>query len=281
MVTAEQNASRGQGGAGLPAPFSLKEFDETMVTVRTALFGEKEFNALKNYLTTEGSPVPDRKAIGDLFNLSRDLVQKIARDLRRTKAELAKVTVESMAKDEQIDELKKEISALKERNVISVSEVPSDEGSISEIGMDSVDLAKAMCWRSKENGHILYRNQMQTMLYIMYVKCLARQGARMTREHPQAWEFGPVFPRVYSKVKSTDDESFREQSDALKEANPQMSDLLDETVSRCSWRGCREMLAYITAKGTPCEASRSRNEGKKTAPMEDAEIRQWFTRRNS
>ena len=63
------------------------------------------------------------------------------------------------------------------------------------MGFDSVDLAKAICYRSKINGHILYRNQIRAMMYIVYGKALARKGARITKEHPQAWELGPVFPK--------------------------------------------------------------------------------------
>ena len=82
--------------------------------------------------------------------------------------------------------------------------------------MDSVDLAKAICYRSKINGHIFYRDQMQAMMYIVYGKALACKGARITKEHPQEWEFGPVFSRAYSKVRETSDDAYREQSELLK-----------------------------------------------------------------
>ena len=272
MVSDSHTLSKEQG-AGLPAPFSISEFDRTMVTVRTSLFGEKEFNSIKDYLTQESAPVPNRKAIGDLFNLSRDLVQRIAVDVREKSARVCELTAQVMEKDALIESLREEISNLK------ASEKKAEE-QVSDLGMDSVDLAKALCWRSRENGHVLYRNQMQTMLYIMYGRCLARSGRRMTSEHPQAWEYGPVFPRVYSKVKTTDDPSYREQSDRLKESSPEVSELLDETVSRCSWRACRELLAVITAKGTPCAESRGRNPERKTAPLEDADIREWFSSRS-
>lgn len=38
------------------------------------------------------------------------------------------------------------------------------------------------------------------LLYISYGIFLARENKRLTNEHPQAWPFGPVFPRVHNKV---------------------------------------------------------------------------------
>ena len=281
MVSSDNSTQKGGGNlpsVSTPQTMSLKEFDTTMVHIRTSLFTEKELAELKGYLLNENGAVPSRKAIGDLFNLSRDLVQKMAYQVREAKGEWAKAQMQLMEKDAEIESLKKKIEELSEKkNTAPEENDHSFAPLLSEMGLDSVDLAKAICYRSKENGHILYRNQMQTMLYIMYGKCLARNGARITSEHPQAWEFGPVFPRVYSKVRTTDDQSYREQSENLRISNPEVSEMVDETVSRCSWRGCKELIGMITAKGTPCEMSRRRNPEKKTAPLEDTDIRNWFS----
>ena len=275
-----------KGGTNLPSVsntqgMTFKEFDTTMVHIRTSCFTEKELAELKGFLLNEGGAIPSRKAIGDLFNLSRDLVQKMAYQVREAKGEWAKAQIQMMEKDAEIEELKKQIAELSEKKNNETKRIDNSfTPQISEMGLDYVDLAKAICYRSKENGHVLYRNQMQAMMYIVYGKVLARSGAHITKEHPQAWEFGPVFPRVYSKVKETSDDAYREQSEVLREQSPEVSRLIDETVSRCSWRGCKELLASLVANGTPCEQSRRRNPEKKTAPLEDAEIREWFSSRS-
>ena len=92
------------------APISLQEFESMMVTIRTSLFGEKEFNSIKNYITEESAPIPSRKAIGDLFNLSRDLIQRLAMDLRVKSAKICELTSEVITKDEQIEALRSRIS---------------------------------------------------------------------------------------------------------------------------------------------------------------------------
>lgn len=251
-----------------------------MVHIRTSCFTERELAELKGYLLNEDGPVPSRKAITDVFNLSRDLVQKMAYHIREAKGEWAKAQMEVMEKDSEIEQLRNEIAQLKEeKNALLAEKKHSSSPLLSEMGMDSVDLAKALCYRAMENGHVLYHNQMQSMMYILYGKMLARSDARLTKEHPQMWEYGPVFPRVFSKVKATSEESYKQQSESLKEQSPEVSQLIDETVSRCSWRGCKELVSALVASGTPCDLSRRRNPEKKTAPMEDGEIRDWFIAR--
>ena len=117
MVSSDNSTQK--GGDNLPSvpsaqTMSLKEFDTTMVHIRTSLFTEKELAELKGYLLNENGAIPSRKAIGDLFNLSRDLVQKMAYQVREAKGEWTKAPMQMMEKDAEIESLKKEIAQLRE-----------------------------------------------------------------------------------------------------------------------------------------------------------------------
>ena len=268
--------------AQLPGPgaLSLKEFHQTLVTVRTSLFSEKEIGELKGYLLDENGAVPGRKAISDLFNLTRDLVNKMAYQIRQAQGERMKAQMALMEREEEFSRLKAEVESLREENRRLSATTGTDAGTgFTETGIDSLDLAKAVCFRSKEQGHILYRNQVQTIMYILYGKHLARCGARLTTEHPQMWEYGPVFPRVYSKLKDTSDDGYRAEYEALVTAHPDVAMDMEDTVTRCSWKSCRELLSVLTAAGSPWAAARKRCPDRKTAPSEDAEIREWFSSR--
>ena len=148
MVSSDNSTQK--GGDNLPSvstpqTMSLKEFDTTMVHIRTSLFTEKELAELKGYLLNENCAVPSRKAIGDLFNLSRDLVQKMAYQVREAKGEWTKAQMQMMEKDAEIESLKKEIAQLREENNSRVmAEHNSTAPLLSEMGLDSVDLAKAI-----------------------------------------------------------------------------------------------------------------------------------------
>ena len=248
-----------------------------MVTVRTSLFSEKEIGELKGYLLDENGAVPSRKAISDLFNLTRDLVNKMAYQIRQSQGERAKAHMALMEKEDELSRLKAELERLREENrQLAVSTGAEVGTGFTETGIDSLELAKAVCFRSKEQGHVLYRNQVQTIMYILYGKHLARCGARLTTEHPQMWEYGPVFPRVYSKLKDTSDDGYRAEYEALVTGHPDVAMDMEDTVTRCSWKSCRELLSVLTAAGSPWAAARGRCPDRKTAPSEDTEIRDWF-----
>ena len=102
-----------QPGSGA---LSLKEFHQTMVTVRTSLFSEKEIGELKGYLLDENGAVPSRKAISDLFNLTRDLVNKMAYQIRQSQGERAKAHMALMEKEDELSRLKAELERLREEN---------------------------------------------------------------------------------------------------------------------------------------------------------------------
>ena len=75
MVGANTGMARAleQPGSGA---LSLKEFHQTMVTVRTSLFSEKEIGELKGYLLDENGAVPSRKAISDWKQNNMDSLQR-------------------------------------------------------------------------------------------------------------------------------------------------------------------------------------------------------------
>ena len=204
----------------------------------------------------------------------------MAYQIRQDQGERAKAQMALLEKEDELSRLRAELERLREENRQLAASTGTEVGSgFTETGIDSLDLAKAVCFRSKEQGHILYRNQVQTIMYILYGKHLARCGARLTTEHPQMWEYGPVFPRVYSKLKDTSDDGYRAEYEALVTAHPDVAMDMEDTVTRCSWKSCRELLSVLTAAGSPWAAARSRCPDRKTAPSEDAEILEWFSSR--
>ena len=81
--------------------------------------------------------------------------------------------------------------------------------------LDSVLLAKALQHMALIEGLQLTMSQIQTILYIAYGVRLAKHGERLTEEHPQMWQYGPVFPRVYAKLKKDSSDGFEEYDTLL------------------------------------------------------------------
>lgn len=75
------------------------------------------------------------------------------------------------------------------------------EAEFISLGLNSIDVAQKMRYIAQTEFNLLLNmTQTQKLLYIAYGIELARKKMRLTDEHPQAWPFGPVFPRVHSKV---------------------------------------------------------------------------------
>lgn len=57
-------------------------------------------------------------------------------------------------------------------------------------------MAKFIVAYANENCYTINMTKLQKLLYICYGLYLAVMGERLTNEHPQAWPYGPVFPKT-------------------------------------------------------------------------------------
>lgn len=87
---------------------------------------------------------------------------------------------------------------------------------------NSVELARYMRALAFQQGLTLNVTQAQKLLYMLYGYSLAKRGRKITDEQPQAWPYGPVFPKTRDDFKlsleiikdmSKIDPSFRNDKD--------------------------------------------------------------------
>ncbi len=69
------------------------------------------------------------------------------------------------------------------------------------LGFNSTAVAAFLLNYTSEIGKSLSATQVHKILYCCYGVTLALTGKRLTREHPQAWPFGPVFPQVFKAIR--------------------------------------------------------------------------------
>lgn len=143
---------------------------------------------------------------------------------------------------------------------------------------DSLVLAKAIRHMGELESHPLNMSQIQIILYISYGIWLASTGERLTSEHPQVWQFGPVFPRAYSRIRK-DPGSGREEYETLRKSSPAVLEFLDRQFRRFGWTTAADASAPHTANGTPWAKARRRSPDRWGVPMEDGEIAEWFSER--
>ena len=170
---------------------------------------------------------------------------------------------------------------------IEVSSAPADMSPIAnpeaEIHtetdeIDSVVLARTLVCFSHENAHSINMSQLQVILYNAYGVFLAKNGKRLSDEHPQMWEYGPVFPKAYNRLKKNPSDGEAEAAN-LKETRPEVYEFLSQCFKRYAWTSASNLTAPHTAAGTPWTKTRKKSPDKWGAQIDDALISQWFGER--
>lgn len=65
---------------------------------------------------------------------------------------------------------------------------------------DSIQVAAYIARLCEEFGFHYNNTKIQKLLYCCYGSVLAKYGERLCEEYPKAWQYGPVFPRVFKFI---------------------------------------------------------------------------------
>ena len=160
-------------------------------------------------------------------------------------------------------------------NDISTSQPIVTTEEVSSTELDSVILAKALRHMALIEEKELTQSQIQCILYIAYGVRLAQKEERLTAEHPQMWQYGPVFPRAYNRLRKDADDGF-EEYDSLRNEHPGIFKYLTNCFRRYAWTKACILVSPHIADGSPWAETRKSNPDGWGARIEDDLIREWF-----
>lgn len=143
---------------------------------------------------------------------------------------------------------------------------------------DSVIVGKALRYMGVLEQHRVNMSQIQIIMYISYGAYIASTGGRLMSEHPQMWQFGPVFPRAYNKMRK-DSESGQAEYEMLQKQNPKVLEFLKTQFRQFAWVSATVTSAVHVASGTPWAKARKKSPDKWGATIEDSDIAEWFSAR--
>ena len=146
---------------------------------------------------------------------------------------------------------------------------------VVKVGLDSVLVAKALQWMACTHEVSLNGSQIQTILYNAYGVWLATKGERLFEEHPQVWQYGPVFPRAYKHLKKNVGDG-KIEFDMLKNESPDRFEFIRRCFQRFAWTPAGVLCAPHTAEGSPWKQTKEQSPDKLGVRIEDELIRQWF-----
>ena len=183
-----------------------------------------------------------------------------------------------------LDEVRRETSEKTESVLADGEDLPEAEPmlqstiqkeDVSSCELDSVILAKSLRHMAVLEGIDLTQSQIQTILYIAYGVRLATKNERLTSEHPQMWQYGPVFPRAYNRLRK-DSTDGTDEYYSLKTDHPNIFKYLENCFRRYAWTKACILSTPHLSEGTPWYQTRKSNPDRWGVRIEDELIREWF-----
>ena len=151
----------------------------------------------------------------------------------------------------------------------------NESSAVSSCELDSVLLAKTLRHMAVIEGISLTQSQIQTIMYIAYGVRLAAKNERLTMEHPQMWQYGPVFPRAYNRLRK-DASDGTDEYYSLKTDHPNIFKYLENCFRRYAWTKACILSTPHLSEGTPWYQTRKSNPDRWGVRIEDELIREWF-----
>ena len=191
------------------------------------------------------------------------------------KAMLEEVRSETQVKNESVLADDEDLPVSEPVKAEPVQESVTESVEVSSCELDSVLLAKALRHMAVIEGIELTQSQIQTILYIAYGVRLAQKNVRLMSEHPQMWQYGPVFPRAYNRLRK-DASDGTDEYYSLKADHPGIFTYLENCFRRYAWTKACILVSPHVADGSPWADTRKSNPGGWGARIEDDLIREWF-----
>ena len=158
----------------------------------------------------------------------------------------------------------------------------NDQGYI-EAGYDSVDIARAIVWHYGQLDREVAKKANMTMtllqytLYCVYGVVLAQRKTRLYKEHPKMWQYGPMFPRVYNKMRG-DMTGSAEEADKIRKADPSLGEFIPRMLRINACMRHTDLTKLHTSATSPWGRCRAEHGEDWTADIDDRQLEQWFTK---
>ena len=117
---------------------------------------------------------------------------------------------------------------------------------------DSRDIAAYIAQQCRDQGIAYNNTKIQKLLYCAYGILLAKSGERICDEYPRAWDYGPVFPKVFKYIyKGNDIAQYSNRIRDSKLDNDQLLKAVDQTIDTFGQYRATQLSAWTHKKGSP------------------------------
>lgn len=126
---------------------------------------------------------------------------------------------------------------------------------MKETTLESIDIASFIVKYCARSNYFINLTKLQKLLFCCYGAVLADSDTRICKEHPRAWEHGPVFPKVY-KVTSKNRDGFVQMlieypDHTSEQLTPEQIGLMKNVIDVFSPYMAGQLVAWTHRPGSP------------------------------
>ena len=142
---------------------------------------------------------------------------------------------------------------------------------------DSLEVVAYIIKRCDQKGIYVNITKLQKLLYCCYGVVLAKFGVRLTDEHPEAWQYGPVFPETLRSIQFFGKEAFLQKETPDVDAAPaEMRALIDATLEHFGQHTALKLSNWTHLPGSPWSKT-SRDGQFFFDDLDDDDIKTYFS----
>lgn len=190
-------------------------------------------------------------------------------------------TIENICGPEAADLMAKLAREERERQDVlkeAQQKAEAEKASLESWRIDSVQMINSISHIAQDAGQNITSSRAQIILYCIYGSHLAHTGSRLEIEHPQAWKYGPVFPRAYKKGALTDSGLCAESFDMLCDMNPEVASSLRNKTQAMLYTPMVDLNLCHKGASSPYGKTVRKNPDKWGMQIEDNLIKDFFQR---
>lgn len=141
---------------------------------------------------------------------------------------------------------------------------------------DSVDVARYLYACAKNRGQNLNATQLQKLLYVTYGLMYAAFERRVCKESPQAWPYGPVFPRAQKRFEKIKESDLGQPGLEEIEKDAELTEVIDATIDTFSGFSATRLSDWSHEDGGPWHLTTQLPDFKWGAQIPDEYIQEYF-----
>lgn len=140
----------------------------------------------------------------------------------------------------------------------------------------SVDFAKYILQKANEKNIKLNLTQLQKILYICDGTLLAF-GKNIINEHARAWNYGPVYPKVYKWYsKNMENPDTNLPDNVVIFIKDKAENIVTQAVDKFGTWTAAQLSAWTHKESSPWAIALNRNNGKMNSIIEKDDMRLYF-----